>query len=108
MGLRTLVSQFAIKVNETLFIFPELLDGLKTRYPVFHPNDRSSYSNIGYSLLGLALARLTKKTYEKSVQQSILSPLNLSSTAFTKPSDSSGIIPASPNAWATELLADNP
>ncbi len=108
MVLRTLVSQVAININKALFTFAELLDGLKTRYPVFRPNDRSSYSNIGYSLLGLALARLTKKTYEQSVQQTILSPLNLSSTGFTKPSDSSGIIPGASNAWATELFADNP
>lgn len=41
-----------------------------------------SYSNIGYALLGLAIEKLTGKTYPEAVQEAVTNPLKLNNTTF--------------------------
>ena len=48
----------------------------------FKPGERVSYSNAGFILLGLALESVSKKTYHKYIEESIIQPLNLSHTGF--------------------------
>ncbi len=50
---------------------------------LFEPGTRRQYSNIGYALLGLALARAAGEPYESYVERRILRPLRMMSTGFS-------------------------
>ncbi|MCJ1379774.1 hypothetical protein MMC17_002877 [Xylographa soralifera] len=75
---------------------------------VFYPNYRSTYSNVAYSLLGLALENVTGQAFPDLIASSILEPLGMHNTSFSKPRDGDGIIPYGFNNWRTDLGADNP
>jgi CubicO group peptidase (beta-lactamase class C family) len=75
---------------------------------VFEVNDRSTYSNVAFSLLGLALERTTGKPYSEIISSSILEPLGMNHTTTRKPKDSDGIIPWGPNDWRRDLDSDTP
>lgn len=51
----------------------------------FEPGTRSSYSNVGILILGVAIAHLTNKRFDAVVQDELLEPLGMSSTSFTFP-----------------------
>jgi len=72
------------------------------------PNDRSTYSNLAFSLLGIVLEKATSKSYFEAISSSILDPLGMSNTRVTKPKDSKGIIPYVTNDWALDLGSDTP
>jgi len=80
----------------------------RSKTSVFKPNDRSTYSNVAFSLLGMVLERVTGTSYDEIIHSSILEPLGMKHTRTTKPKDSAGIIPYGPNDWAIELGADTP
>ena len=86
----------------------EIVKMARRKRRVFNPNDRSTYSNVAFSLLGLALERVTGESYDKVLYASILGPLGMKNTRTTKPKDSDGIIPFGPNDWAQKLGSDNP
>lgn len=68
----------------------ELLAGLND--PAYHPRSPNSgplYSNVGYSLLGMALEAVHNQSVEQVIQDLILSPLSLSKTTFSVPTNSS-------------------
>jgi CubicO group peptidase (beta-lactamase class C family) len=46
------------------------------------PGTVFSYSNIGYVLAGLALEKLSNKTYPQAIQNIIINPLKLTNTTF--------------------------
>jgi CubicO group peptidase (beta-lactamase class C family) len=48
----------------------------------YAPGERFSYSNIGYAILGAALARAARTPYVTWQQKRILAPLGMSSTSF--------------------------
>jgi CubicO group peptidase (beta-lactamase class C family) len=52
-----------------------------TRYE-FEPGTRYAYSNIGYAILGAALARAAKQPYTENVEKRILEPLGMVRSAF--------------------------
>lgn len=45
------------------------------------------YSNLGYGLIGYALAAVNGKSYSEVIQENILRPLNMSSTEIIVPSN---------------------
>lgn len=64
----------------------EIVSGLNN--PAYHPRSPNSgpmYSNIGYTLLGMALEAVHNKTSEQVVHDLILGPLGLNKTNFTLP-----------------------
>jgi len=75
---------------------------------VFQPNDRSSYSNVGYALLGMAIAKMAGMSYEDSVAKAIITPLGMTNTGFSKPNDASGIIPVIEHTWALDMNVYKP
>jgi CubicO group peptidase (beta-lactamase class C family) len=75
---------------------------------VFEANDRSTYSNVAFSLLGLVLEKATGKPYSEIISSSILQPLGMNYTTMVKPKDSDGIIPWGPNDWRRDLDSDIP
>ncbi len=48
----------------------------------FAPDAEAKYSNTGYILLGYIIEDVTKKSYEKNLQERILSPVGLKNTRF--------------------------
>ncbi|KRB53838.1 serine hydrolase domain-containing protein [Flavobacterium sp. Root186] len=48
----------------------------------FKPGEKFSYSNSGYFLLGYIIEKITGKTYEQYLQETILTPLKLVNTGF--------------------------
>ena len=76
----------------------QLLENLQTRQPLFNPNQKSTYSNIAFELLGLVLANVTGLSYEEYIESSILDRLNMTQTSFNKSSDDVSVVPKN-NAW---------
>ena len=59
--------------------YPALLADTYATYP---PRTVFSYSNIGYSLLGLLVERVTGTSYSDYVEQNVLAPLNMDSSGL--------------------------
>ena len=66
----------------------QLIDSFKNYSLEFEPGTKYSYSNSGYYLLGYIIEKVSGKSYQNYVQDSILTPLELSHTYF----DNAGII----------------
>lgn len=78
----------------------QFLEVLKQSTPVFAPNFKSTYSNLNFELLGLALENVTGLSYAEYMQQAIFNPLNMPSTSLSKPdSDSHAVLPPGDNYW---------
>lgn len=76
-----------------------MLDALQPGSPVFAPNQRSTYSNVAFELLGLVIERVTGKSYEAYINDAIFKPLNMSKSTLSLPPDSAGVIPLEPQYW---------
>jgi CubicO group peptidase (beta-lactamase class C family) len=76
----------------------DLLETVNRRPPLFAPNQKSTYSNIAFELLGLVLANVTGSGYEDYIEASILKPLNMTGTSFSRPSDDVAVLPKN-NRW---------
>lgn len=61
-----------------------LLEALPHTHYAYAPGTRYSYSNIGYAILGAALARVAGEPYTRYVKEHILDPLGMTHTAFQK------------------------
>lgn len=48
----------------------------------FKPGEKFNYSNSGYFLLGYIIEKVTGKTYEQYLQETILTPLKMENTGF--------------------------
>lgn len=58
----------------------QVLECLRTEGIVFEPNEHFKYTNIGYSLLGLIIERVTGKTYDEVARAAVIEPLGLTRT----------------------------
>ncbi|OKL58473.1 hypothetical protein UA08_06348 [Talaromyces atroroseus] len=83
----------------------DVIDRARVAPRVFAVNDRPTYSNAAFSLLGIVLERATGLSFEEAVRKSILDPLELSNTTTQTPPKSKGIIPPISNHWDTLLGA---
>jgi hypothetical protein len=86
----------------------QLLDNLKTREPIFAPNQQSTYSNLNYELLGLVLENVTGLPYADYMNQAIFDPLELGSTTLSKPSDKHAVLPVGQYFWDVEEGVHSP
>ena len=59
-----------------------ILDALPDTEIVIHPESAWKYSNLGYSLLGEVVSRLSSRPYVDYVHQEILQPLGLKSSTY--------------------------
>ena len=71
----------------------DFLKYLEKSQPVFAPQARPSYSNVGYDLLGQVLVNVTGQDYETYITESILKPLKMTHTTFSKPDEANSVIP---------------
>lgn len=74
------------------------------RPPVYLPSTTPLYSNAAYQLLSYALEKITNKTFEALLIDTIFTPLDMTRSSLTTAVDpSSGVIPVNETAsgWAT-------
>jgi hypothetical protein len=86
----------------------DLLNTVRSQTPVFAPNIRSTYSNVAFELLGLALARVANQSYESYIDNAIFKPLDMQKSRFTLPPDDAGVIPMMPHFWDVDLGIQKP
>jgi hypothetical protein len=71
----------------------DLLRAVKHQKPIFAPNQKSTYCNDAYELLGLALENATGQDYGEYITEAILKPLNMTMSSFATPSDDHAVLP---------------
>ena len=86
----------------------DLLDGLKTAKPLFAPNQESSYSNVAFELIGLALERVTGVDFKDYMSDAIFEPLEMSSTTLDTPPDTHAVLPLGKHYWDVDAGIQNP
>ncbi|KAJ4417641.1 hypothetical protein N0V85_001751 [Neurospora sp. IMI 360204] len=86
----------------------QLFAGLGKLPPSFPTSSAPAYSNIGFVLLSYVAERITGKPFKALVQDSVLTPLNLTHTFTSAPDDSLGIIPGNrySTSWAFDLAEE--
>jgi CubicO group peptidase (beta-lactamase class C family) len=62
---------------ETIFLKDSSVLKIRTK-----PGSRFSYSNMGYSMLGLIIERVTHESYESYLDANLLNPLGMNSSTF--------------------------
>ena len=90
----------------------EYLKGVGNESPIFPAAYTPVYSNEGFALVGLALAKLTGKPVETLFNESYIKTLGLESTYYTVPEGISDhdVIPGAPLAtgWSNEFGVFSP
>lgn len=76
--------------------------------PIFAPNQKSSYSNAAFILIGLALENVTGMAYTDYMKTAIFEPLGMDHTSFEQPDDSLAVLPIGDNYWVVELGITKP
>jgi CubicO group peptidase (beta-lactamase class C family) len=89
----------------------DLFTSLAKQEPLYPPKQKSTYSNNNFVLLGLVIEKVTGMCYADYIESSILKPLGMAMSSFTKSNDSFAVLPKLPtgsNYWDTEEGVDNP
>ena len=86
----------------------DLIDRLKQLAPLFAPNQESTYSNVNFELLGLAIERVTRLSFKEYIQEAIFDPLEMTSSSMDKPSDKYAVLPIGQNYWDVDEGVQNP
>ncbi|OCK78310.1 beta-lactamase/transpeptidase-like protein [Lepidopterella palustris CBS 459.81] len=87
---------------------PYLLASIRNQKPLFAPNQKSTYSNIAFELLGLVLENVTSQSYSSYMTSSIFSPLSMTLTTLETPPDKYGVIPKGPHYWDVDEGVQSP
>jgi len=62
--------------------FKSIIELVGKEYAPYPPNYIYAYSNIGYSLLGVIIENVSKRSYENYVESKIFKPLEMNSACF--------------------------
>ncbi|KXT04671.1 hypothetical protein AC578_2130 [Pseudocercospora eumusae] len=84
---------------------------LKQLNQLFAPNQKSSYGNVNYELLGLVIENVTGLKYEEYIKKHIFDPLRMTSSALNKPPDRHAVLPVLKhgyNYWDVEEGIQSP
>ncbi|MFD5336431.1 serine hydrolase domain-containing protein [Streptomyces hawaiiensis] len=60
----------------------DMVRSATSKKPEFAPGERQHYLNIGYTVTGLIVERVTRDSYERQVARRVLGPLGLRNTYF--------------------------
>jgi CubicO group peptidase (beta-lactamase class C family) len=86
--------------------------GVANESPIFSTAYTPVYSNEGFAIFGLLLQEISNKPIEMLFNNSLVKPLNLTSTYFNVPSGVSGrsVIPQNPDTagWRTAFGVFSP
>ncbi|KAH8878872.1 beta-lactamase/transpeptidase-like protein [Thozetella sp. PMI_491] len=86
----------------------DLYEDFGRRPPVYAPYTTPVYSNVGYSILGLAVAAASNMTFADFVQKNILDVVSMNSTLFTVPDASKGFIGVNETWWDASIGVEVP
>lgn len=86
----------------------DLIARIKEMKPVFAPNQKSTYSDTNFELLGLAIENATDKAFVEYVQEAIFDQLNLSSSSYSAPPDTTAVLPLGDIYWDVQEGIRNP
>lgn len=60
--------------------------GLAMKTPlIFSPGDQFEYSNVGYTILGILIEKISNKTYEQFLREELFEPAGMYSTGYVLP-----------------------
>jgi len=79
-GLIREINNFSSKTSHDNYSEKELISIINSTNLQFAPGSSSSYSNVGYSLLGRIIEKVTKKKYNEAMNHLIFEPLQLKNT----------------------------
>lgn len=86
----------------------QFFDGFIKRHPIYASSTAPIYSNVAFQMLGYALENITGVALATSVNDSLITPLNLTASSWTVPtSNSSGIIPNG-SSWGFDAGDETP
>lgn len=88
--------------------FLDLDENLHNVNSVFPSQKETSYSNVGFDLLGQVLAKVTNMKYEDYIKEAIFKPLGMHETSFAVPAASVAASAGSGSDWGVDEGADNP
>ncbi|EME50059.1 hypothetical protein DOTSEDRAFT_85305 [Dothistroma septosporum NZE10] len=71
----------------------DFLSELKGKKPLFAPNQKSTYSNLNFELLGLVLENVTGMSYKDYIQEAIFVPVEMTDSSLETPSDEHAVLP---------------
>lgn len=71
----------------------DFIKRLKQLKPLFAPNQKSTYSNLNYEVLGLVIESVTGEAYEEYIASTILKPVSMKHSSFEKPEDAHAVLP---------------
>lgn len=95
--------------NYTPCTAKDFTDFLRSADPMFAPNQKSTYSNLAFELLGLVLANVTGLSYEEYIQSAILEPLGMKGSSFVPPPDKVAVLPIGESwYWDVDEGVQNP
>jgi len=87
----------------------DLLGWVDQLRPLFAPNQKSSYSNINFDLLGLVIANVSGMTYEEYIETNILRDIGMNRTSYNTPPDNVAAVPRGIEYyWPFEIGVQNP
>jgi len=86
----------------------DLIKHLKKQQPVFAPNQYSTYSNIAFELLGLAIENATGVGYSEYIDEAIFKTLNMTLSSLDTPPDTHAVLPIGYNYWDEEEGVQRP
>lgn len=86
----------------------DLNDSLRQSKPVFPPQKETSYSNVGFDLLGQVISNVTGTSYEDYITMSIFNPLQLHESSFTAPDDSFAASAGPDSDWGHDEGSGSP
>lgn len=81
---------------------------MKSKAPLYAPNQKSTYSNVNFNLLGLVIENATSVSYTDYIKKSIFEPLHMKRTTLDTPRESDSVIPRGENDWGVELGVQRP
>ena len=89
----------------------ELFDTLKNFNPLFAPNQKSTYSNVAFELLGIVIENVSGLAYEEYITEAIFKPLGMASSSVSTPSsEEHAVLPIveGGNFWGVDEGVQNP
>lgn len=81
---------------------------MRSSPPVFDPHVLNSNSNVGFSLLGIMIARITGTEFEQHIREILLDPIGLNSTSFTTPERRNSAVLRGDRTWDWDVGINNP
>ncbi|MBW1643660.1 MAG: beta-lactamase family protein [Deltaproteobacteria bacterium] len=78
------IDYYARFTGERKYSDEELLSLLSEEYLCFQPGTAVKYSNIGYKLLGMMVERVSGKSFEEYLQETVLRPVGMTGSGFSQ------------------------